>query len=322
MRTLRRAQGLGMPDIARYASACALALLMVVSAGSAAELAIQTATIQSGRLLIVGQAPVGTSIAIKGTSIQTVADAQGTFRFNPVYRTPSCIIVLTSGPDSLSVLIDKCAPGILQRGNWAQAVQYFSGDLVQHAGSTWVALRDNTNKQPGLGATTADWRVFAARGPVGPAGPTGPRGLQGAQGARGLKGDDGPGGPAGDDGATGPRGFVGAAGASGIFAGAEVRTKTCDSLGDYNGYYCVIACDEGDAAVTGWSNNPNSEGNAEGVDAPDLAFTDDDFGGGFFGSFVVAEYVGDPETADDVTVAIMCLPNVASPIVPPEEIGQ
>lgn len=300
-----------------------LALISLFAAGqaAAANLTIQTATLQSGRLLIAGTGPAGTLVTILGTSFQSRANTSGVFRFDIVYRTPSCIIPLVSGADVLSVLIDRCAPGVVNRGAWAATPQYLAGDLVQHAGSTWFAVRANKNKQPGLAATIADWRVFAARGPVGPTGPTGPRGLQGALGPRGLQGDDGPAGPPGDDGAPGPRGFTGAAGASGIFAGAVVRSKTCDSPDDFDGAYCVVACDEGDAAVTGWSDNPNSQGNARGVDPPDFAMSDNSYGGGFLGSFVVAEYVDDTETADPVTVAIMCLPNVDSPLVPPEDLG-
>jgi len=169
-----------MSLVLRCIGAIALAWTLAASVAEAANLTIQTATLRAGRLLIVGKGPVGTLVRIQGTLFENRADAQGAFRFNVVYRTPNCIIPLVSGADTLFVLVDSCAPGVLERGNWSGSVQYYSGDLVQRAGSTWYALRANKNKLPGAVGTSLDWSLFAARGPVGPRGPAG------------LPGDDGP----------------------------------------------------------------------------------------------------------------------------------
>ena len=324
-----------MSALFRCFGVAVLAGLLTASPANAANLTIDTATLDAGRLKIAGGAPPGTLITIPGTAFQRTANAQGEFGFNIVYRTPNCIIVLASGPDRLSVLIDSCAPGVLNRGTWDNGVQYQAGDLVQRVGSTWYALRANKNKQPGASGTGADWRLFAQRGPVGVEGPDGPQGVQGIQGPQGVAGPPGSQGPPGEDGEEGPQGEDGQAGDSGIFAGAEIRTKTCTIVADYNDDndfipgasegtgVCVVSCDLNDAAVTGWSLNLNSggSGNAPGVVDPEYVI--DEYGAlyDYYGMFVVAEGVDDLIYASDVTVAIMCLPDEPSPIEPPE-IGQ
>jgi hypothetical protein len=299
------------------------------SAFAAANLTIQTATLQSGRLIITGTAAsAGTVVKIFGTGFQAVANSQKQFAFNVVFRTPDCLVVLTSPTGALSVLVDRCAPGVVPRGAWVSTVQYQRGDLVYYNGSTWFSLRANSNKAPGGQTSSLDWQLFAARGPTGPqglAGATGPQGLQGPQGPRGFTGVQGPAGQDGDDGPPGDDGPAGAAGASGIFAGATIVTKTCTDEDSYDYedsyddvFYCIAACPENKAAVTGWSRNPFSQGEDPGVGDPFFEDSPFVYGATFQDRYLVVEGVdGESAGTDDVTVAIMCLPNVDNPVPPP-----
>jgi hypothetical protein len=297
---------------------------------AAANLTIQTATIQSGRLIIAGTAAAtGTVVKIDGTTFQAIANAQKQFAFNVAYRTPDCIIVLTSPTGALRVLIERCAPGVFSRGNWISTVQYQRGDLVSLGGWKWLALRANIGKQPGAQTSSLDWQLFASRGSAGPqgvAGPTGVQGVQGAQGVQGNQGVQGIPGPVGNPGSQGIPGSPGSPGNSGIFLGATIVTKTCtleetyDYEDTYNDIlYCIAACPVDKAAVTGWSENPFSEGGDPATRDP--FFEDSDtFGEAFQNRFLVAEGASDEGAGvADVTVAIMCLPNVANPIPPPVE---
>jgi hypothetical protein len=298
------------------------------SAEAAANLTIQTATLQSGRLVIVGTAQsAGTVVRIQGTSFQATANAQRQFSFNVVYRTPECIIPLASPTGVLSVLIDRCAPGLVMRGAWISTAKYLRGDLVLFDGSTWLARRANTGKEPGGSTSAGDWQVFAERGPTGPrgvAGATGPQGEQGPQGLRGPQGDEGPQGLKGNTGPEGPIGPQGAPGASGIFAGAVIEKKTCNTSETFDAlpfegygdnYACVAACDVNDAAVTGWARNPYDYDLAEVVNP---LFTDQGEGEHFEVAVLVPSGDFDNELAPDVIAAIMCLPDEPNPIPLPD----
>jgi hypothetical protein len=318
-------------SLALSASAAALLAAETVMGGAAAiaaaNLTIQTATIQSGRLIITGTAAAaGTVVKIHGTAFQSVANSQKQFAFNVIFRTPDCIVVLTSPTGALNVLVDRCAPGVVPRGAWVSTVTYQRGDLVYYGGSTWFSRRANINKVPNIPASSLDWQIFAARGATGPqgfAGATGPQGAPGAQGPRGFTGIQGPPGADGDDGPPGDDGPAGAPGASGIFAGATIVQHVCsdeddfDYEDDYNDVlYCIAACPENKAAVTGWSRNPFDQ---ESIGAVNPFFADySDYGPDFESRYVVAESVSDEDAGtDDVTVAIMCLPNVDDPVGPP-----
>lgn len=303
---------------------------LVLASNAQAAVTIQKASLEAGRLKILGSAPAGTVVRIHGTNFTDRAGSDGAFAFNVVYRTPDCQIVLTTNTGTtVVVLIDSCAPGFVSRGPWGATAQYRAGDLAFLDGSNWLALRANRNRRPGAVGSGLDWQVFAARGPVGPTGPTGPRGFQGEQGdtgpqgLRGLKGDDGePGNP----GAPGSPGVPGAPGESGIFAGAVIETETCNNdvgftfdpgegYGNNSEYACVVTCDPNDAAVTGWLSNafPNSRfaGVVDPVFAPDPEDNE-------AWRFEVAGLVStsDHDYDFDVTVAIMCLPDEPSPIPP------
>ena len=115
-------------------------------------------------------------------------------------------------------------PGSTWHGAWSSTAAYHVDDTVGYGGSTYIALKDNTNVTPGTDPTT--WQVMAAKGDTGatgPQGPTGPQGIQGPTGATGAQGPPGadstvpgPTGPQGPVGATGPQGPTGATGAQGI----------------------------------------------------------------------------------------------------------
>ncbi len=103
---------------------------------------------------------------------------------------------------------------------------YQAYDVVNFHGSSYVALIDGPNADPGSDPT--QWELFGAggsegaqgaQGPTGAAGAQGPKGDKGdsgAQGAKGDKGDSGAQGPQGAQGVQGPQGAQGAQGPSGF----------------------------------------------------------------------------------------------------------
>src|SRR4051794_7582657 len=60
---------------------------------------------------------------------------------------------------------DKGDPGLRFRGTWNQFVDYSSGDVVQHGGSSWVATDSACcGAQPGV---SAEWSVLVPAGATG-----------------------------------------------------------------------------------------------------------------------------------------------------------
>lgn len=57
--------------------------------------------------------------------------------------------------------------GYVSRGAWSNAETYYPKDIVQLDGSSWEAIAENTNIQPGTNGSI--WRVFAAKGDTGKA---------------------------------------------------------------------------------------------------------------------------------------------------------
>jgi hypothetical protein len=319
-----------MSILLRTFSATALASLFFAQPSSAAtNITITKASLEAGRLVIAGFAPPGTLIRIQGTDFTDRANAQRRFSFDIAYRTPDCQIVLTTSGGAINVLIDSCAPGVLSRGPWGANAQYDSGDLVLFEGSNWIALRGNRNKRPGATGSGADWQLFAERGPVGPRGPVGAEGPQGPTGPQGVQGPTGPVGPTGPQGFKGEEGPPGISGNSGEFAGAQIASEACnlgtfqfiDTVPDPDQWYCIAACPPGQVAATGWALNENSGAlHDSGVVNPEFA-SESQFAGGYTDQFVVYESVEDPGeySIDDITVAIMCLPNAPFTFQPPPE---
>ena len=105
-------------------------------------------------------------------------------------------------------------PPISFLGGWLTSRTYAVGDGISYGGSSYVALTQNSGRQPDVSPTF--WAILAQAGAAGPAGPTG---LQGQQGPSGFAGPQGPSGPQGATGATGiagPAGATGPAGPSGL----------------------------------------------------------------------------------------------------------
>jgi hypothetical protein len=68
--------------------------------------------------------------------------------------------------------------GMRWAGQWAPSARYAAGDVVEHGGSSWIALRDSQGRAPQLGGN-AEWDVLAKAGRPGPAGPRGSGGSGG-----------------------------------------------------------------------------------------------------------------------------------------------
>lgn len=107
--------------------------------------------------------------------------------------------------------------GLTWLGPWAGDVMYLEGDLVEHQGSTFVALTTTENQPP----PHAAWDLIASKGATGETGntgsigPAGPAGVQGIPGEIGPPGNPGADGAAGADGAQGPPGPTGPPGTTG-----------------------------------------------------------------------------------------------------------
>lgn len=107
--------------------------------------------------------------------------------------------------------------GVVWKGAWSGATAYAVGEAVERNGSSYIAIKAGTNKEP---PNAEFWEVLAAKGATGATGVTGPTGITGATGPTGLTGGvgatgaTGPTGPTGVTGATGPTGIEGPAGAS------------------------------------------------------------------------------------------------------------
>ncbi|HJP90242.1 MAG TPA: signal peptidase I [Candidatus Limnocylindrales bacterium] len=76
-------------------------------------------------------------------------------------------------------------------GPWSSSTAYTTSNLVEYAGSSWIAIQPSTNVTPVQGAV---WNLLAAKGATGA---TGAPGAPGAPGAAGPSGAAGPAGPAG-----------------------------------------------------------------------------------------------------------------------------
>src|SRR5690606_27014950 len=70
------------------------------------------------------------------------------------------------------------------RGEWDARTEYVVNDVVEHEGSSYIAVADNDGSEP----PSADWELMAAKGEQGPQGPEGPQGPQGEQGPKGDPG--------------------------------------------------------------------------------------------------------------------------------------
>ena len=301
------------------------------------NIVVLSASLTAGRLQITGYATRAAFVTVQGTSFQTPAVPGRIFSFDLAYRTSNCLVVLVTSTGSIAAPVSNCAPGIGARGAWHASTLYQAGDLVLFQGSSWVALLDNQNKPPNVfsaqatasavpNAVVAYWVAYAKGGdpgPVGAIGAAGPRGLPGPAGIKGPPGLQGPRGPQGPASTTqGPPGIAGSPGAPGMFATAHIVTSVCTSAGtyDYVGdtyYYCIAACPLGETSITGWERY-YSEGGIESVVDPRLVKGNEEYGELYENQEAVVENIFNTEVDFvEVSVAISCLPGVASPLAPP-----
>jgi hypothetical protein len=73
--------------------------------------------------------------------------------------------------------------GMIFAGQWVSTTAYVIPDVVTYNGSSYLAIANNSNKQPDTNPNT--WAPLALAGAAGPAGPTGPQGPQGISGGGG-----------------------------------------------------------------------------------------------------------------------------------------
>jgi hypothetical protein len=151
-----------------------LAPFGLAAAAIAAEpdIAVTDARIQAGKLVITGTtAAAQTRLRLDGRSdaaFNTTSAADRRFSFSLVYLPKDCIVSLQrmQGASKIGaateLVIANCAPSaITPRGAWNPKTSYEGLDLVSHDGSSWLAIRDNVNQQPGK---SAGWQLFAAKG--------------------------------------------------------------------------------------------------------------------------------------------------------------
>jgi hypothetical protein len=197
------------------AGALAIATLAWNAPAGATGLTVSDAKIEDGKLIVTGTTPRGTQqVKLDSLFTQTSTPAKVfTFRLDDYYPS-ACVVTLTAGAAKANAVVANCAPGVSPQGIWRASRNYLLDDLVQFHGTTWRALRANTNKPPAGSASY--WQVFAAKGEKGPAGPQGPSGPKGNAGPQGLTGPRGATGPAGATGPQGPQGAQGQQGPSSV----------------------------------------------------------------------------------------------------------
>jgi hypothetical protein len=144
-------------------------------------------------------------------------------------QTDPNLVRCSRGHQQINWTLGEAGPdggaGVAFAGTWQSHLSYDEGDIVEHEGSSYVAITDVSSglEPPSPGA----WQILALKGDTGPQGPPGLTGLQGppgppgeagpagepgepgpqgAQGPPGPPGEPGPPGPAGADGEPGPMG--------------------------------------------------------------------------------------------------------------------
>lgn len=131
-----------------------------------------------------------------------------------------------TGPTGAQGPVGATGPGFQWKGSWDPQVQYASGDVVAHNGSSYVTMEPLPGDEP---PGTA-WHLMAAAGRDGAAGATGPTGPQGADG---LPGGTGPIGPIGPIGPTGSAGSPGPAGPAATVAANALALTSLVLSGTY-----------------------------------------------------------------------------------------
>ena len=115
------------------------------------------------------------------------------------------------------------------RDVWSAGTNYVLNDLVLSGGSTWRALRANSNSVPAAG--NSNWLLFASKGDKGDEGEVG---AQGPRGSAGATGATGPAGPIGATGPAGPIGPTGVTGATGPGGPPGAKSDVCFDKREWN----------------------------------------------------------------------------------------
>ena len=119
------------------------------------------------------------------------------------------------GDDQIGWALGEPGPGgstgISFAGSWQSGITYMEGVIVEHEGSSYVAITEADVEPP----HDAYWQVIALRGADGEDGERGPQGEPGAPGQDGEDGEDGQDGQDGQDGDQGERGLTGIQGPAG-----------------------------------------------------------------------------------------------------------
>jgi hypothetical protein len=196
-------------------SACALALLATVFAGSSA----------------LAAEPLGTAFSYQGrlNSANSAATGLYDFRF--------ALFEAADGGAQVGATLTNNATGVTN-GLFGALLDF---GAVFDGGARWleIAVRTNggsafTTLTPRQAFTPAPYAMYALT-PAGPQGPVGPQGPTGPQGLQGPGGESGPQGPTGATGATGPQGPQGARGLTFRSAWDSVTGYSADDAISYNG---------------------------------------------------------------------------------------
>ena len=192
---------------------------VVTSTTGTPRVAIATAAIIAGKLVIVGRASSpGIVVGIEGTDFTDTANAEKLFSFNIDYRTPDCRVTLTTNTGSLELMIGMCGPQGERGPEGAQGIMGPTGPQGERGPPGEMGARGEVGVAGPQGPQ-------GEPGPRGEAGVAGPQGLQGPAGPAGETGTQGPQGPAGTEGPAGPPGPIGPEGpaAARTFARSENR---------------------------------------------------------------------------------------------------
>jgi hypothetical protein len=147
------------------------------------------------------------------------------------------------------------ATGLNVKGGYVSGTQYYVGDVVSYAGTSYYAISNNNATAPGDPAT---WAVLAemgatgVTGDVGPTGDIGPTGPTGSTGEQGVTGDVGPTGVTGDVGPTGEQGVTGdqgPTGATGPFGPSDAAESEFTADGSSISFSPIVGY-TGDNSVT------------------------------------------------------------------------
>ena len=101
-----------------FSATVALAVMATFTSAAQAEINVDKATIQDGKVLISGdQAPKGTAIEWEGGLVGTNTNAGGAFTFSTTNRPGNCVGRLKIGSEMIDVNITNCKPTVARGGD-------------------------------------------------------------------------------------------------------------------------------------------------------------------------------------------------------------